>query len=253
MIQKINEVSRYLPAEYQSLYQGRKGILSYKPVEVRKGVMAGPVEAGEYFRQEFVQGETDRKSFIVLAAGPMAGGKSTLIGEVAGLFPEALVVKHSLDLTRYGRKLVNHSGVIHVPAETYTEATDILDLLPKKTKLVLIDEIQFAQGDARKLVEGLRRRGVRALIAGLDLDFKKDPWGTTNGLLEVTDESIILPAICTNNGCRRPAFFTQRFVNGEPAYRDDPVIQVGGIVNDYTSRCSGCHVVRPSRNGRSPQ
>ena len=92
----------------------------------------------------------------------------------------------------------------------------------------------------RQLVETY---GIRVIIAGLDLDFRGEPFGAMPRLLSIAEDVTKLHAICVC--CGEAASRTQRLVNGEPAHYDDPIILVGAQ-EAYEARCRTHHVVRRS-------
>jgi len=92
------------------------------------------------------------------------------------------------------------------------------------------------------LCEALANSGRRVIVAGLDMDFRGEPFGPMPALLARAERVDKLQAICVV--CGEPASRTQRLVNGRPAAYDDPVILVGAS-EVYEARCRGCHQVRP--------
>lgn len=91
------------------------------------------------------------------------------------------------------------------------------------------------------MAEELARQGVRVILAGLDLDFRGEPFGLMPELLARAEFVEKLTAICAR--CGAPATRTQRLVNGKPARYTDPVILVGAQEH-YEPRCRACHQVR---------
>jgi thymidine kinase len=106
--------------------------------------------------------------------------------------------------------------------------------------VVGIDEVQFFDpgivGVARELVLG----GRRVICAGLDLDFRGEPFGPVPTLLALAERVDKLEAICVV--CGESATRTQRIVNGVPADYDDPIIVIGAQ-EAYEARCRTCHTV----------
>ena len=98
--------------------------------------------------------------------------------------------------------------------------------------------MQFLDDGIVDVALRLVRRGARVLAAGLDRDFRGEPFGPMPLLLAHADDADKLHAICQI--CAGPATMTQRLVDGRPARRDDPVILVGASER-YEARCRGCH------------
>lgn len=149
------------------------------------------------------------------------------------------VFKPRLD-DRYGIDTVtSHTGQ-SVEAVPVALASDILDQLQPKTTVVAIDEVQFFDAGIVQVAQQLADRRIRVICAGLDMDFRGEPFGCMPQLLSVAEEVLKLNAICTV--CGMPATRTQRLVNGQPAFYDDPVIMVGAK-ESYEARCRQHHYV----------
>ena len=86
----------------------------------------------------------------------------------------------------------------------------------------------------------LAARGVRVLVAGLDTDFRGEPFGPMPVLMSEAEDVSKLHAICMV--CGDEASRTQRLVNGKPARYDDPVVIVGAS-ELYEARCRLHHEV----------
>jgi len=81
---------------------------------------------------------------------------------------------------------------------------------------------------------------VRVIVAGLDMDFRGEPFGPMPVLMAQAEKVDKLQAICVV--CGQEASRTQRLINGRPAAYDDPVILVGAQ-EVYEARCRACHQV----------
>lgn len=149
------------------------------------------------------------------------------------------VFKPSLD-DRYGiEQVTSHNGQ-NIQAESVDQATNIIDLINDETTVVAIDEVQFFDEKIVNVVETLANRGIRVICAGLDTDFRGEPFGSIPELLCIAEDVTKLRAICVE--CGNTATRTQRLVNGRPAYYDDPIILVGAK-ESYEARCRKHHVV----------
>jgi thymidine kinase len=78
------------------------------------------------------------------------------------------------------------------------------------------------------------------IIAGLDTDFRGEPFGPMPLLMAQAERVDKLQAICVV--CGAPASRSQRLINGRPAFYDDPIIMVGAD-EVYEARCRHCHQV----------
>lgn len=149
------------------------------------------------------------------------------------------VFKPSVD-NRYGLgHITTHDGQ-NVEAQSVDCPDTIMRLLKPDTTVVAIDETQFFDATILQVVETLAERDIRVLIAGLDLDFRAEPFGSMPQLMSIAEDVTKLHAICVI--CGEEASRTQRLVNGEPARYDDPVIRVGAQ-ESYEARCRTHHVV----------
>jgi len=108
--------------------------------------------------------------------------------------------------------------------------------------VVAVDEAQFFDEGLTRVVLELANKGVRVICAGLDMDFRGEPFGAIPELLTRAEYVEKLYAVCPV--CTAPATRTQRFVNGKPARYDDPIILVGAS-EAYEPRCRKCHMVVP--------
>lgn len=154
------------------------------------------------------------------------------------------VFKPKID-DRYGiQSITSHTGQ-SVDAVAVESAAEILNLANGETTVVAIDEAQFfAEGIidvVQRLVEELN---LRVIVAGLDTDFRGEPFGAMPQLLSIAEEVVKLHAICVV--CGESASRTQRLVDGSPATYDDPIIMVGAQ-ESYEARCRRHHEVLPAK------
>jgi thymidine kinase len=105
---------------------------------------------------------------------------------------------------------------------------------------VAVDEAQFFDWSIADVCGQLADRGLRVIAAGLDMDFRGEPFGPIPLLLAQAELVDKLQAICVV--CGAPASRTQRLINGQPAYYEDQVIMVGAS-EVYEARCRSCHRV----------
>ena len=184
-----------------------------------------------------------RGGSLDVICGPMFSGKSEELlrrirrAEIAQLSP--LLFKPSLD-DRYGESdVVSHAGsrlrCISIGAQRGHRAAPRAARPRSSSASTRCSSSTTASSTSRC---GLVQRGARVLAAGLDRDFRGEPFGPMPLLLAHADDADKLHAICQI--CAGPATMTQRLVDGRPARRDDPVILVGASER-YEARCRGCH------------
>jgi thymidine kinase len=107
-------------------------------------------------------------------------------------------------------------------------------------QVIAIDEAQFLDDSIVPLATELANRGRRVILAGIDTDFRGEPFGPMPQLMAVAELVDKLHAICVI--CGSPASRNQRLIDGAPAPYDSPVILVGGR-DTYEARCRHCHQV----------
>ena len=190
---------------------------------------------------------------LEVIVGPMFSGKSEeLIRRVNRSViarQRAVVFKPAID-TRYDlTRVASHSGqsaeAVAVgstdDARAYLSgAGDLFDLKVDLPQVVAFDEAQFFDDGLVPLSLELAGQGVRVILAGLDLDFRGEPFGVMPELLSRAESVEKLTAICVV--CGAPATRTQRLIGGQPARFDDPVVLVGAQ-EAYEARCRVHHEV----------
>jgi thymidine kinase len=150
------------------------------------------------------------------------------------------VFKPKID-ARYSKgQVASHNGVLHA-AVPVNDAEEMAALIEPDTTVVAIDEAQFFDDALVDLCRELAHRGIRVIVAGLDLDFRGEPFGPMPQLMAEAEMVDKLQAICMV--CGAPASRTQRLIDGEPAAYNDPIIMVGAK-DYYEARCRHCHEVR---------
>ena len=150
-----------------------------------------------------------------------------------------MVFKPKID-DRYSKEdVVSHSGE-SIDAIPINKANEIYDYIDNKVQVVGIDEVQFFDEEVVNVAVDLANKGIRVIAAGLDMDFKGEPFGPTPKLLAIAEFVDKIQAVCSV--CGQPATRSQRLINGEPARYNDPIIQVGAV-ESYEARCRKCHVV----------
>lgn len=179
---------------------------------------------------------------IEVIVGPMFSGKSE---ELIRRVNRAVIAKQKVQVfkpaidNRYDAVAVaSHNGRTW-EAQAINSVEDIKERLEEGTQVVAIDEGQFLSDDLVQLVLDLADEGKRVIVAGLDLDFRGEPFGPMPALLAHAEMVDKLTAICS---CGRAATRTQRLIGGHPAHYDDPVILVGAA-ESYEPRCRDDHTV----------
>jgi len=154
---------------------------------------------------------------------------------------------------RYGAKgLRTHSGASY-PAISVPNSSseDLRRLLDRSQDIIAIDEVQFFDDGIVGLCEELADNDIKIIVAGLDLDFRGEPFpGPTvakyylhpmAALMCKADRLDKLTAACTI--CGEEATRSQRLINGQPANWDELVLVVGAL-DAYEARCSLHHFIK---------
>ncbi len=149
------------------------------------------------------------------------------------------VFKPSIDIRYAVEKVMSHAGA-EFDALPVENSAEILENLADDITVVAIDEAQFFDPAIVDVARELADRGLRVIAAGLDMDFRAEPFGPMPALMAEAEEVSKLRAICMV--CGEEASRTQRLVNGEPARYDDPIVIVGAD-ELYEARCRNHHEV----------
>ncbi len=143
--------------------------------------------------------------------------------------------------TRDGVEVRSRDGQTYA-AQAIVQALDALTLVPMRGPgLIGFDEAQFFDDGIVDVVNALLARGHEVVCAGLDTDFRGEPFGAMPELLARADEVTKLTAVCVRCGDLK-ATRSQRLINGHPALYDAPTVLVGGE-DCYEARCRSCHDV----------
>jgi thymidine kinase len=189
-----------------------------------------------------------KPGWIEVISGVMFSGKSEeLIRRVRRAViarRKVQVFKSHIDARYAGVYAVcSHDGTV-VEAEPVQHAMEIMERLRPDTEMVAIDEAQFLDAGIVTVANALADRGIRVVLAGIDSDFRGEPFGAMPQLMSAAEIVDKFHAICVV--CGGPATRNQRLVNGKPATYDSPTILVGGL-ESYEARCRHCHEV-PKRD-----
>jgi thymidine kinase len=181
-------------------------------------------------------------------SGPMKSGKSLALlhrveklkymkGEKFLVFKPKLDTRDLVLRSRFGS--LSHECVFvneHIPEEIFAHVNESISL-------IAIDEIHFFGHKIVPVVLELLKQNKKVVVAGLNTDFRGEPFGSMPVLLSLADEVYKLNGICDYPDCRSPASRTQRLVNGSPADYHSPIILVGDEKEGYQCRCLQHHEV----------
>ncbi|MEK3888522.1 thymidine kinase [Bacillus sp. FSL K6-3431] len=184
-----------------------------------------------------------QSGWIEVICGSMFSGKSEeLIRRVRRTQfakQSIMVFKPKLDDRYSVTEVVSHNGT-SVMAQPIATSTKISQEVPRDIDVVAIDEAQFFDEGIIEVAQELADSGHRVIIAGLDQDFRGEPFGPMPRLMSIAEQVTKLHAVCAV--CGSPASRTQRLINGKPACYGDPIILVGAA-EAYEARCRHHHEV----------
>ena len=184
-----------------------------------------------------------REGWIEVICGCMFAGKTEELIRRINVLSYArkniLVFKPKIDDRYSTTEIASHAGS-KVPCIVISEAKEILNHVNYDTDVVAIDEVQFFDEDVVDICEYLADSGLRVMVAGLDKDFRGEPFGVLPDLLTRAYFVTKLTAVCAK--CGAPATRTQRIINGKPASFNDPIVLVGAK-EAYEPRCRHCHEI----------
>ncbi len=157
--------------------------------------------------------------WIELVCGSMFSGKTEELlrrirrTEIAR--KQIQVFKPRID-SRYGvTRVASHNGVAHDDVHVVAQARDLLKLIRPETEVVAVDEVQFFDAAIGDVCDELANRGMRVIVAGLDQDFRGEPFGPMPEMMARAERIDKLHAICVV--CGASASRTQRLIDGRPA------------------------------------
>lgn len=181
-----------------------------------------------------MQPRTPWGGWVEVITGSMFSGKSE---ELIRRLRRAIIAKQRVQVfkpatdTRYGAgQVVSHSRW-RLEAERVAKASEILGLLDPRTEVVGIDEAQFFDEELVSVCGHMADLGKRVIVAGLDMDFRGEPFGPLPKLLAVAEEVEKVHAICAR--CGAPASYTQRLTRAQEQV-------VVGAADIYEARCRRC-------------
>jgi thymidine kinase len=172
---------------------------------------------------------------IEIITGGMFSGKSE---ELLRRLRRAIIARQKVQVfkptadVRHRPERVVTRDLREVSALSVRDSRELRAALQPEVQVVGIDEAQFFDDGLIDLATELADRGVRVIVAGLDQDFMRRPFGPMPALLSLAEFVDKMHAICVV--CGQPAHFTQRTAGGEE------LVQVGDS-ESYEARCRACY------------
>lgn len=176
-----------------------------------------------------------QEGWVEVICGPMFSGKSEELirrvtrSQIARL--PVQVFKPKLDDRYSGTEIVSHSA-LKVEAIPVEGSMGLLKAVNDSTRVIGIDEGQFFDDGIVEIVDNLAATGKQVIIAGLDTDYLRRPFGPIPTLCDRAEYVTKMLAVC--HRCGGPALYTQRLVQS-----DDLVVL--GAQDSYEARCRMCY------------
>ena len=171
--------------------------------------------------------------WIEVICGPMFSGKTEELirrlrrAEFAR--QDLILFKPSVDIRYSDKNVVSHRGT-EFNAVLVASSKEILNAV-KDQKVVAIDEAQFFDTDLVEVASELAGRGIRVILAGLDMDYTGAPFGPMPALLAAAEYVSKVHAICVS--CGNLAQFSNRLVS------DTDQVMLGAV-EEYRPLCRSC-------------
>lgn len=171
---------------------------------------------------------------IEVICGSMFSGKTE---ELIRRLKRAQIAKLNVEIfkpktdTRYDETAVVSHDLNSIQSTPVNSSSAIL-LLGANTQVVGIDEAQFFDEDLPEVCNKLALKGIRVIIAGLDMDFLGKPFGPMPALLAIAEHVTKVNAVCMR--CGSPAVYSYRTV------ANDAKILLGEK-DSYEPRCRACY------------
>jgi thymidine kinase len=181
-----------------------------------------------------MQPRTPWGGWVEVITGSMFSGKSE---ELIRRLRRAIIAKQrvqvfkpALDDRYTAGQVVSHSRW-RLEAERVHKAAEILEKVDPRTEVIGIDEAQFFDEELVTICGHMADLGKRVIVAGLDMDFRGEPFGPMPKLLAIAEEVEKVHAICAR--CGAPASYTQRLTHAQEQV-------VVGAAEIYEARCRRC-------------
>ncbi len=186
------------------------------------------------FIEPNIKGE--RRGWIEVICGSMFSGKTEELirrlkrAKIANLKVE--IFKPAIDVRYDEIKIVSHDeNFIH---STPIDNSQTILLMAQNVDVIGLDEAQFFDDEIANVCDELALRGVRVIVAGLDMDFLGKPFGQMPFLMAKADFVTKLHAICVR--CGNIANYSYRIIPNESQI-------MLGAKNAYEPRCRTCFVL----------
>jgi len=172
---------------------------------------------------------------IEVIAGGMFSGKSE---ELVRRLKRAVIARQKVQVfkpitdNRHPPKVLVTRDNRELAAESVADTAALRSALTEDVEVVGVDEAQFFDLALVELTSELADRGIRTIIAGLDQDYLRRPFGPMPAIMSLAEFVDKVHAVCVR--CGGAAHYSQRIAGG-----DDQVVV--GDTETYEARCRGCY------------
>lgn len=186
------------------------------------------------------------RGHVELITGGMFSGKSE---ELVRRLRRAVIARQRIqcfkpctDTRHHPERLVTRDNR-EASAISVSDSAELAARLEVGVQVVGVDEAQFFDDGLVELIESLADRGIRVIVAGLDLDYQRQPFGPMPALLAIAEYVDKMHAVCVR--CGGVAHYSQRIAGG------DDRVQVGDG-ESYEARCRRCYEEYAEAAGPAP-
>ncbi len=178
--------------------------------------------------------------WIEVICGSMFSGKTE---ELIRRVKRAQIAKQKVQIfkpqidVRFSKEHVQSHSSQKVEAIRVSNPEEILLALEDNTRIVAVDEAQFFPPSIVEICHRMANRGIRVIVAGLDMDYRGVPFGPMPTLMATAESVTKMQAICTH--CGGPASRTQR--RELKTAEMDPGQILVGAEEAYEARCRRCY------------
>jgi thymidine kinase len=186
------------------------------------------------FNEDVFKRKSEFGGSIEVVCGSMFSGKTE---ELIRRLNRAKIAKLKVEIfspksdTRFAEDALVSHNANSIPSTPVENASSIL-LLASDVHVIGIDEAQFFDDELPDVCNILANKGIRVIVAGLDMDFKGRPFGPMPAIMAIAESVTKLHAVCVN--CGNPALYSYRFVPGESKI-------LLGELESYEPRCRICY------------
>jgi len=186
------------------------------------------------FNEEIFKRKSEYGGTIEVVCGSMFSGKTE---ELIRRLNRARIAKLKVEIfspasdTRFKTDALISHNANSIPSTPVENSSSIL-LLGSDVNVIGIDEAQFFDEGLPEVCNALANKGIRVIVAGLDMDFKGRPFGPMPAVMAMAESVTKLQAVCVR--CGNPALYSFRLVPDESKI-------LLGEKESYEPRCRVCY------------